>query len=278
MSNLYLNIYTETMDFVSGDFTPNIVKVKNYICSLNNFNNEKIEELRALIMRVKGDWISFKYAFFNETYYVDVYLIFRNKTLSVNQEEIVKNIILQCGEFLLKNKYGAIDININNSDKLSKLLEEDGFILSISENDGSGLLNNKEIEKVFNENDIKYEVLNIGKSSFDGGASGAAENLIYFIMSSAASGVTWDIMKPILTGNLALPIQSITMKVMDKYNFNKLRKIVADRIRVEERSLILTEMHKKNSKLNLEFRTSNKKIHITCDSNYNIIDFKVEED
>lgn len=278
MSNLYLNIYTKTMDFGSGDFTPNIIKVKNYICSLSNLNNDKIEELRVLIMKVKRGWISFNYSFFNETYYVDAYLIFHNKTLSMHEEEIVKNVISQCGEFLLKNKYRTIDIDINNSDKLSELLEVDGFILSISENDGGGYLNNKEIEKVFNKNDIKYEVLNISKSSFDGGASGAAENLIYFIMSSVASGVTWDIIKPILTKNLALPIQSITMKTMDKYNFNKLRKVVADRIRAEERSLILTEMHKKNSKLNLEFRALNKKIYITCDGNYNIIDFKIVED
>lgn len=236
MSNLFLNIYSETMDFGGGDYTPTIIKVKSYMCSLNNLNIDKIEELRVFIMKEKGDWLSFKYSFFNETYYVDVKLIFHNKTLSVYEEKIVQNVILLCEEFLLENKFSKIDDDINNSDKLSNLLDLDGFILSITENDGGGVLESKKIEKIFNENGIKYEALNISKSSFDGGASGATEKLLYFVLSSAASGLTWDIIKPILVNNIAFPLQSVTMKALDKYNFNKLRKVVADRIREEYNS------------------------------------------
>ena len=278
MSNLFFNIYSEAMDFGSGDYTPNIIKVKSYMRSLNNLNIDKIEELRSFIMKEKRDWLSFKYSFFNETYYVDVNLIFHNKTLTVHEEKVVKNVILLCEEFLLENNFSMIDNEINNSDKLSNIFDLDGFILSISENDGGGDLESKKIEKIFNENGIKYEALNISKSSFDGGASGATEKLLYFIISSATSGMTWDIIKPILVGNIAFPLQSVTMKALDKYNFNKLRKIVADRIREEEKNIILIELHKKNSKLSLEFRAQNMMIYITCDSNYNIIDFKLVKD
>lgn len=278
MSNLFLNIYSEAMDFTIGGYTPNIIKAKSYMCSLNNLNIDKIGELRTFIMKEKGDWLNFKYSFFNETYYVDVNLIFHNKTLTVHEDEVVQNVILLCEEFLLENKFSTINSEINNSDRLSNLFDLDGFILSISENGGGGALESKEIEKIFNENCIKYEALNISKSSFDGGASGVTEKLLYFIISSAASGLTWDIIKPILVGNIAFPLKSVTMNALDKYNFNILRKVVADRIREEEKNIILIELHKKNSKLSLEFRAQNIKIYITCDDNYNIIDFKLVEE
>jgi hypothetical protein len=275
MANLFLKIFVEHLNF-NDDKTSIISEVKNYYCSMKSLNLEYLDVLRDSVLKIKGDWISFKCSYFNDTYYVDMYLIFHYKELTKDDENIIQNVFKQCEKFLSDYNSQPLDNNINNLEKLTEITETNGFIINILDEFSDLQLDYEKIEKVLTEDNIKFKPLNITKTNFEGGAGIDSQEFFYFIMTSVASGITWDFIKHIFQTNFSIPLQSSTIKFIEKHNFSKLRKDIADKIGDEEKHLILEEMIKKPSKTNLKFRTEDKKIEIECDKNYNIKKFKSE--
>ena len=62
---------------------------------------------------------------------------------------------------------------------------------------------------------------------------------------------------------------------MDKLKFNMLRRAVADRVREDKESLILTEMKQNETNINFVFRANGKQIKVKCNNDYKIVNFKV---
>lgn len=273
MSNLFLKIFEEHLN---DDGSSIITEIKSYYCSSKNITLESLDVLRDSLLIAKGDWISFRCSYFNDTYYVDIYLIFHFKELTIDDENLIQNVFNQCEKFLSDNNSQPLDDNINNLKILSEITEADGFILNIFDEFSDLQIDYAKIEEVLITNNVRFKPLNITKTNYEHGASIESIDLLYFIFTSAASGVTWDIIKNIIQTKLNIPLQSSAIKYIEKYNFSKLRKDIADKIGDEEKHLILEEMIKKPSKINLKFRTKDKKVEIECDKDYNIKKFNSE--
>lgn len=279
MANLFFDSYSESMDFLKNDFNPKIQKIRSYNLSSNKINDELIEALRTKILRLKGDWISSKSTYFNDNYYVQINLLFHHKELTPDDKKLIKNICSELDNFFKElNLIQYTEINYNNADKLTEIFEAEGFVLSISEQDGGGILDSKEVEEIFKFHDIQFETVSISKSRFDGGASGGSEELIYFIANSIVSGITWDVIKPILAANLKSPIDYFRVVTLDNFKFKKMRGILAERLREEEVNIVLIKLHKGNEQIKITFKAGTKTIHVTCDHGYIIKDLKVEDD
>ena len=249
--------------------------IKEYKLSINNFNNCNVGDLQCLIADEKGDWYDFYTNYFNETYYIDVYLIFTNYFNAIEQPVITEKLLNRLELFFDTIGASEIDNSINNSNELEEILNEDGFIFNITENGGGGELNDKEIEKIFKDYNIKYEIVSVNKLNNECGASGASANLIYFIANTVGAGIAYDALKFLVMSKMRFPSKLITSQQIDRFKFNMLRSAVADRVREDKKSLILIEMKQKEAYINFAFKANGKQIKVECNNDYKIINFKV---
>ena len=103
------------------------------------------------------------------------------------------------------------------------------------------------------------------------------ERLFYFIKSNGESKVTYDLLKTIIK-NSDIPIDSIMLNDMKKYDFYKLREIINHRIGDHDKAIVLTKSYGNKHRFHLEFRAYNNKICLTCDNKYDVIDFELLND
>ncbi|MFZ5969592.1 MAG: hypothetical protein ACOYVK_20730 [Bacillota bacterium] len=280
MANLSLTINVETIDFRSENFDTEVRQIKSYQFSSEMITTDFVDQLNILMIRTKGDWIKFSYDYFNQNYYVTANLIFHDKQLTIQEENLVNQVIRACEQFFAEKNLQQTNQEYNNFDKLCNILSREGFILSISELDGCGKLNYEELALLLRENNIPFEILNGHQSRFDGGASGGSGSLIFFILGSIASGATWDVIKLAFSKKFDFPFEELSylrITKFENYKFNKLRNILAERIREEEQDLILREILKDDNEIILVFKTPKKTVHVRCDSNYDIKEMNVDE-
>lgn len=277
MANLFLKVNLETIDFESETFDTQVKNIKKYVLSSDTLDANLLDRLHTKIIRTKGDWLRYDIDFFNGNYYVCMNLIFHSPNQTKEQYKIVEKIITECEKFFTENSFKCVNEKYNNSEKLAEIVDNDGFIISIADEDGGGILDNKHIEKILRENDIDFETLRINQSRFDGGASGVTGRFIYFILSSVQSGVTYDIIKSLIISKLGIPIDYFKLSIFDNFKFKRLRKIIADRIREDVYDIVLSELYKGEEEITIVFKTQDQRITLICDKDYEIKEIRVDE-
>ncbi|KHD16001.1 hypothetical protein [Clostridium butyricum] len=236
-----------------------------------------IEELKNRILNVK-DWIETKSFFYNNEYYIDIYIIFNNKPITKEQIRLKDKILYVCREFLEENDFtDKLYKNINDSKNLLEDSITDGFIIDICENDGGGVFDYKSIQSLLKESKIDFESLNININEFSGGASGQWQEIVCFVASSVASGITWDYIKALIDNELPMLKDCIKVQYIEKKGFKKVRKRVAEMTRIKEKEIYIVKFDKNKSDIQMNFMTLDKKIYVRCDNNYHIINLEVKE-
>lgn len=252
MANIFIAINVENIDFNSENLDTEIRRIKTYQFSSESITSNFIKQLNSLLLKTKGDWIKFDYDYFNDNFYVTVNLIFHNRVLLKQEEDLVKKVISGCEHFFNENKLQTANQAYNNLDKLSIILGQEGYILSISETDGCGELKYEELANLLRGKNIPFEIINGHQSRFDGGASGGSGNFILFILGSITSGLTWDTIKFSISKIFNFPFEELNYLRINKfenYKFNNLRNILAERLREEVKDLILSYMLKNDNEI-----------------------------
>jgi hypothetical protein len=100
-----------------------------------------------------------------------------------------------------------------------------------------------------------------------------------FIGASASSGVTWDVIKGILTSRVGFDLENLRASLIDSYKFKQLRRTIADRIVEDRNDLVLTDFYKQESEIICVFKVYGKiekTITVLCNSEYQIQELKME--
>ena len=118
--------------------------------------------------------------------------------------------------------------NLNKFDFLDYIIDDDGLVIKAHEGGGWGVA--KEIAQLLNSNNLPYKTIRHQQSRFDGGASGGFEEIILFIGASAVSGITWDVIKGILTSRFGSELVNFRASHIDGLRFKQLRKKIAERV------------------------------------------------
>lgn len=277
MVNLIFEVNLETIDFENESYNTQVTNIKRYEFSSDKIDGNLLDELHVKIIRTKGDWLSYNINYFNSNYYVTANLIFHTPNINKEHNEVIDKVLKECEKFFRENNFKPIQSNYNNLEKLVEMFNNDGFVISIEDEGGGGILHNEQIEKALRDNNIEFEPISIRQSRFDGGASGGSEKFIYFILTTVQSGITYDVLKFLITSKLGIPADYFKISVLDNFKFKRLRKIIADRVREDERDLILNELYKGEEDITVVFKTRNSKITLICDRNYELKEMKADE-
>lgn len=273
--NILIDLMKEIINFESGNFEQDISKVKSYQYEVEEVSFDILDELYTRIIRIKGDWISSDYIETDDWLEVKYSLIFHHPELSEAEKLVINKVDTCINEFFKDYKATSGHIHTGNI-KTKPIDNEEGLLISFKDDSGGGsLILTNEIEEVFKKNNLPYSIVTKQKSQFDGGASGGTESVVFFILSSIGSGLTWDVIKTMLSMTLNEPFQYLKVSFIDNFKFNNLRKTIASRINENINSLALLEFYKNEEEIILEFKTKDKKITVICDMNYIIKELKV---
>jgi len=278
METIYFAFYYRVISFSKKhNFESEVYPILDFKYSLQKINKQFLDKIYGLILKTKGDWVDFDLNMFNKNYYLKITLVYHNE-LSTNDIKINTNVIDVCKEFI-ESTGGKKDVDdsSNNSDVLSDILEDEGFIINIAEEDGDYILNYNDINLIFKENNIQYSILNINDFQRECGASMGAQDLLYFIVSSSASGITWDLIKNIYKTRIKPNSDAIKLCIYDKFSFKRMRKTIAERIKKDEKNLVLCKMSKDDEKIFMVFCTTDKTIKIETDFSYNILNLSMKD-
>lgn len=223
MGNLFLNISEEIIDFNSENFDRYVRLLKKFECSIDNLNKNKIDDLFTRMLVKKGDWASLSFNMYNNNFYVDINLIFHSRELSEEETERTNLIIEECTSFLREQFATEIDYNYCNLDDITEKINDDGLLVHINEVGGS-TIKFEDLLDSLNKNGIRYEILNVKENRFEGGASGGSSEVVLFILGSIGSGMTWDMIKGVLTTKLNIGFANMAVKKIENVKFRKIRK------------------------------------------------------
>jgi hypothetical protein len=279
MSNrvhILFELNTETMDFSNNDFAPRIKNIISTELISDSFSSESVDQLNRLILKIKGDWVSFECRNNADNYYIKANLIFHHLELNDFEQEIVTDITTKC-EIFLKNIQSILNNEIeSNADQLSEIIDQDGIIIQVIERGGWGIANS--VDALLTSENIKYRTINHRQTRFDGGASGGSEELLLFIASSVASGITWDVMKELILMQLDISADYLKSTFIENKKFKRLRKTISERIGEDHKDLILTEFYNNENEIFLTFSTYGifaKTVTIICNQDYEIKELKL---
>ena len=276
MANLNFELYLENMDWNSDDFKTEVTHLKTYNQQNVLVNEETIDRLHIEIIHAKGDWMNFNTNVVGDNYYIQANLIFNSTDLSEDNKQIIKNVIKKCESFFEDMQLTTTTTTTTTNNNF-ELLNEDGFLIKAHEEGGGRIL--QDLKQVFSSQDISFKIIRHQQSRFDGGASGGFEEVLLFVASSIASGITWDVLKGMLINKLEPKFESIKSTFMDNKEFKKLRKNIAEIIIEDPRDLVLNEFYKQENELICEFKIygiTEKTITVLCDLEYRIKEFKQE--
>lgn len=269
MVNLCMKVNRGLLDFSSENLNIETIEIKEYNTVVSNCN-EFLNNLFQCILRVKGDWIKMSYDETLGTCYATIDLIFHGSKMDSNSSILLNKIMQVINKYVLDNKTtGTSIINVENLN-----FDDDGFFVLFTEDGGSAQVNHLEIEKKFLENNIKFERVCLTSNQYEGGCGSGAQNVLYFIVGAAASGVTWDCIK--LSANyLYGKTEEVSIKRLESKNFKRLRKDVADKIRIKENLLVVQEICIMENNIKIDFKTKENVINLITDKEYNILEMKV---
>ncbi len=276
MSNLKFELFIEKMDWNSEDFNTDVTHLKSYKISNIHLTERIIDDLHIEIMLTKGDWLNFDCNVTGENYYIQANLIFHSMDLNKNDEQIVKMVIEKCDSFFQNLKPDKTK-NQNNMGLLDHIIDADGYMIKAHKDGGWGLA--RELTQLFASNNFPYKTIRHQQSRFDGGASGGFEEIILFIGASVSSGITWDVIKGILTSRFGFELENFRSSFIDELKFKQLRKNIADRIVEDHKDLVLIDFYRQESEIICEFEVYgviSKTIMVLCDLEYHIKELKLE--
>lgn len=165
----------------------------------------------------------------------------------------------------------------NNFEILDKIVDEDGFVIKAHEGGGWGVAD--DLRKLLSSQNVIVKTIRHQQSRFDGGASGGFEEILLFISGSVTSGITWDILKGLLTSRFGSELEHIKATFVDSMKFKRLRRSIADRIVEDHKDLVLIDFYKQESEIICEFKIYGiieKTVTVLCDSEYQIRELKLE--
>ncbi|MGG4095305.1 hypothetical protein [Paenibacillus lautus] len=278
MSNLNFELYLEKIGFISEDFQTEVIHLKSYYLPSVYLTNKIIDDLHKQIILTKGDWLNFDCNVIGENYYINLNLIFHSLELSEYDNEMIDRVMEKIDlviQGLIQSE--APSIIANNLEMLDSIIAEDGIIIKVREEGGWGV--EEELINTLNENAIQFKTIRKQQSRFDGGASGGFEEVLLFIGASAASGITWDMLKGVLTSRFSGDVEKIKATLIDSYKFKRFRKAIAERIVEDYKDLVLIEFYKQQNEMIFEFKIYGiigKSITVICDDEYQIQELNVE--
>lgn len=273
MANLIVQINMEAMN--SENFEIKAKNIRSYQLTSNAVSENMLNELYAIMLNKRGDWFSFDRNYFNDNYYIDINFIMMDEQLEYLDMNSFDGIIEACEHFFSENGLSSTISSYNNLDKLDKLFNQKGYLVGFHHLDCGEEIDIDELKLSLNELNLSYEVINKRQSFHEQGASSEAADLIVFIFSSVAQGMTWDLIKYSLSKAIRIP--DIFSSYLENYNFKRARKIIADRVQEDSKDLILTRLEPKNGNIYIQYSTPSKIIKIEYDQGYNIKKIKVKE-
>ena|GEM_PF-2788176 len=278
MPNLFFELYLEKMDFNPDDFKSEISHLKSYHRQCIELDQKIIDELHICIIRSKGDWFNFECNQVEDNIFIETKLIFHNLSIDIYEEEIIQKVITSIDKFISEIKECETkNSNLNGLELIDSIFIEDGLLINVHEGGGWGIAD--DIANFLSSEGIGHKLIRHKQSRFDGGASGGFEDIVMYIAYSAASGITWDILKGMLTTKLGIQADHLSTSIIDSYKFKRLRKIIADRIQENHRDLVLMEFYGNDDEIIFEFKIFGiieKTITIISDSEYQIKELKRE--
>ena len=237
-----------------------------------DLNEDFISELYTVVLKAKGDWINFDYNDSLNICYTDLGLIFHNEKLDDRDEEIINKTIDAIENLINKKSLPTTKID---SKLYGDTFSENGLLISIKDLTEGNIVDKDLLIKYFSENSIKYnEVLHQGHN-FDGGASGGSDSFIFFLTSAILSGMSWDMIKYGISEVLNCSQDLVKINILENFHFNKLRKIIEDRSKIEKEDLILTDLKRdENNDLILTFMSKKGKVFVRANDTYQIKEYK----
>lgn len=274
--DIKLHLKVDCIDFHSEIQEVKELKISEYTFVVEKIADKEIEELFLNLCHIKTDWLSYDFIFNEFKGKIEITLMFSTKELSEEDKELI-NLVKNACEVFIKEK--SIEVpadkfpqrNVNDFTNL-------GSIVILREEGNIGL-NYYEVEELLNEKQIPYEILKVNQSHVEQGCSGGHSEIIIFLMNTIASGATYDGVKLFLESIKHKPGYSkIIKRKVDDINYNKLRKVIADRTHVDIYDLILLYFFKDfdKSEIYCVIKTDTKKFHVRSDLEYNIIEMTTE--
>ena len=92
-------------------------------------------------------------------------------------------------------------------------------------------------------------------NEFSGGASGRWEEIICFIASSVASGITWDYIKALIESKLPMLNGCVKIQHIEKKEFINLRKRISEMTKIQAKEMSIVKFDKRESDIYMKFMT-----------------------
>ncbi|WP_193065400.1 hypothetical protein [Oceanobacillus oncorhynchi] len=275
MFKVIINIRTVLIDFNSENFEEYLNYIESFKFYTNKPFEEKVEELFISILKIKGDWAHYDLITNENILIVDYDLLFTSTTLTDSDKKVI-DMVLNTTKQLIENIKVSTVIDSHDIFKSDKDNNEDKGIILKLEKHGEVTTDHKEIETYLNNKNIKYSVVSKNSSHTESGAGGGGSELLLFIATTIASGVTWDMLKMGLS-QIMPPFEGTTFKVLESYHFKRVRNIVANRSKIDKNELILIDFIKNEDEglIQMVFKANKKYIYICCDTKYNTLVYKL---
>src|SRR5699024_9254584 len=168
---------------------------------------------------------------------------------------VITKVLKQVESFVEKErKLGNINEKIEIEKSYGYISEQsEGLILKLREYEETDLDYN-EIKKYLAEQNIKYSIVSQSYSRSETGGSGDINELFLFLANVTISGAAWDMVKVGLKQILGMPKQG-NYRIIENNRFKRVRKIVADRSRIEEEKLVLNDFQTNLETIQMIFKT-----------------------
>ncbi|SFL37281.1 hypothetical protein SAMN04487943_101226 [Gracilibacillus orientalis] len=269
MKKVQLKVIEEIVDFTSEDLNESTKELANFDFTSDNRIEDEIEDFFTKIFLKKGDWASFDIHLNENIIYIEITLIFTNPELLTEDFAVQKTVLNECSKYVEENSKSIIENQKFTSTDL------DGYLISINQ-PGISTLNYINLKQAFDKENINYKIESKFTNQTEVGAGGGESDIILFIANTVASGVSWDVVKSIITTNIDyFSHKGFLSNVIEKRKFKKVRKIVADKARVDEENLILHEFVNEVENVKMVFKSPNGYIYICCDSEKDIRKYKL---
>lgn len=272
MENLIIQVNRVLFDLSDEKMNREINKLKTYNILVSNCD-EFLDDFLKSIMKIKRDWFQINRNKILGTCFVTIDLIFHGKEMDLEDNYLLNNIMKIIDDNIQKNR-NTEDIIINLE---SENFNEEGFFIYFDENDSSVDVSYLELEKIFIDNNIEFKRVSLESNQFEGGSGSYIENALYFVISSMASGVLWDIIRPQIE-SLFRGIKEACFNKSERKDFLRIRKDVSEKTGIKEELLLVSQISKKeNNNTKYVFKTPEKVIKVIVDDKCNIIDMEVDK-
>lgn len=236
----------------------------------SRIKSNDLEVLFQELMEIKNDWLT--YTFDENEMTISIIITLSYPYCNGNRDIKIPTEIFELTEKFVQSKKDFIE-GIKNDDDDSNNTEQ-GFLIKIGGRE-EGIFNVSEIEQNLREANIEFDIITNKVKRSEAGAGDLLVEAIIFIKDSIASGIAWDIIKPILLMGAGAATKNLFQHRTDTVNFKRLKKDVAMRCNSKTKEVLLFDMFKDESKNEycFIFKVNNLDISILCDENYNIKEY-----